>query len=202
MRDLGWACEDYGMEKDIYLPYFLGVAKKESSFKLKAWNKHGATGIFQHMTQYLDKRIPSAAKKLAKRGVPVDENAVKDSQNFFTQKAEIRKDRSKWPSGVEKLAFGTEMQSYMTAELTMGNYNSLKNSLGERAKTSELYKFLYLAHNMGLSNARKIAKGEKINSWAMNRLDQLQKKGILSGVTNFSVKMRKELYGKMTVGSV
>lgn len=202
MKNLGWACEDYGMEKDIYLPYFLGVAKKESSFRLKAWNNQGATGIFQHMTQFLDNRIPSAAKKLSERGVPVNQKVVKESVDLFQQKASVRKDRASWPDGVEEMAFGSEIQSYMMVELTQGNFSSLKNKLGDRAKTSELYTYLYLAHNMGLSNAIKIANGEKLSLRWANRLNELQEKGILSGVTDFSVKMRKELYGKMSVNRV
>lgn len=202
MRDTGRACEDFGMQKDIYIPYVLGMIKKESNFKRKAFNSSGATGFAQHMTQYLPKRLEAAAKDLEKRGAQYDKNAVAKATEFFKQEKEIRKNRSIWPEGVEELVFGSQMQSYMTMRLTRSNFNSLKSSIGDSANTYELYDYLYLAHNMGLGNALKIAKGEPLGTWASNRLNMLNKKKILSGVTDYAVKMRKELYGSKEINMV
>lgn len=202
VRDIGRACEDYGMQKDIYIPYVLGVIKKESSFKRMAWNSSGATGFGQHMTQYLPKRLKSAAKQLDRRGEDYDKLAVDRAERFFKQNKEIRKNREIWPEGVEKLVFGSEMQSYMTMELTADNFKSLQGALGRKAETYEVYDYLYIAHNMGLGNAVKIAKGEPLGTWAMRRLKMLKDKKIIDGVTNFAIKMRKELYGSKGISVV
>jgi len=202
VRDIGLACEDYNMQKDIYIPYVLGLIKKESAFKKMAWNRSGATGFGQHMTQYLPSRLKSASLKMNERGLKYDKKAVEDGVNFFKQNKEIRKDRDKWPEGVEELAFGSQMQSYMTIELTNQNLKSLQSSLGERAGTYELYDYLYLAHNMGIGNAKKIAKGEELGTWAMGRLQKLKDKKIIEGVSKYSVKMRTTLYGKKEINVV
>lgn len=202
MKDIGQACEAYGLQKDIFIPYALGTIKKESAFKKMAWNSSGATGLWQHMTQFLPKRLASASKILDKQGIQYDKKAVLAGSEFFKSKDKtVRKNRSIWPNGVEELVFGSQMQSFMTMELTQENYKSLKSALGERAETFELYDFLYIAHNMGLTNALKIAKGQSLGSWATRRLNMLKRQKVISGVTNYALKVRKELYGenKMSV---
>jgi hypothetical protein len=197
MHKLTLACEDYDLEKDVYLPYFMGLAHKESSFRKMAWNSSGATGYFQHMTHFIDDRIEDVAGVMRKRKLLADERIVEDAKDQFSKtNNEGRKDRSSWPDGVEEFAFGNSLQSYMTAELTKDNLKSISKYMSEeQLNSSELYEFLYLAHNMGAGRARKILKGESLDSWGVERLKNLQKKKIISKVRDFALSSRKTLYG-------
>lgn len=197
MRDLTWACTDYDLDTTIYLPYFMGIAKKESNFKKFAWNKYGATGLFQHMTHYIDNRIPKVIGKMRNRGIAPSEKVVKDSISQFSISDNAkRKDRSKWPPGVEKFAFGMSAQAYMTAELTKSNFNYVEGLLGEKKNTTEIFSLLYIAHNMGAKNLKKILNGEPLSNWWQQRYDMLKKKKIISNVSKFAVRARDSLYGK------
>lgn len=196
MRDMTWACEDFGLDPTIYLPYFLGIAKKESNFKKFAWNKYGATGLFQHMTHYIDQRIPKVIKKMKKRGIAPNDSVVNSVIDQFSISDNVRrKDRSNWPPGVEKFAFGMSAQAYMTAQLTKSNFEYVGDLMEGKENKTEIFSLLYIAHNMGAKNLRKIMKGEPLSDWWQKRYDMLKSKKIISNVNKFAVRARQSLYG-------
>ena len=149
----------FGLPTEYYVPYILGMTKMESSFKINAFNASGASGIHQHMPQFMSSRYEKNKDYLKERGMDYEFAG----KGFATIKGLSQKsDRSKWPMNMWKYASDLRVQSAFTGQLTHENLQKIlqkKNIQGVgQMSLDSFFRETYFCHNMGSGNLELLYK--------------------------------------------
>lgn len=155
MRESVLQAKRFNIPTELYVPYILGMTKTESSFRVNAHNKSGATGLHQHMPQFFRERYYKNKSYLEQRGLNYE--FVEPGINEINR-IKKRSDYKNWPPNMWSYMSDIRVQSALTGQLTKQNIDSVMSRNGlksyELVSPKRFFQEVYFCHNMGAGNLR------------------------------------------------